>query len=95
MRFTGVLDDALDRSVVLGYTKIGSSCAGCGGPPTRGRRRMAGKRVVVTGATAGIGEAIAVSFAELGATVHLLGRNAEKVKALGGRDPAARFPARW
>lgn len=40
---------------------------------------MAGKRVVVTGATAGIGEAIARSLAELDATVHLLGRNADKV----------------
>ena len=45
---------------------------------------MAGKRVVVTGATAGIGEAIARSFAGLGATVHLLGRNEEKVKRSAG-----------
>ena len=84
MRFTGVLDDALDRSVVLGYTKLGSRLGGCGGRPTRAARAMAGKRVVVTGATAGIGEAMAVSFAELGATVHLLGRNEEKVKHSAG-----------
>jgi len=45
---------------------------------------MAGKRVVVTGATAGLGEAMARSFAELGATVHLLGRNPEKVKQSAG-----------
>jgi NAD(P)-dependent dehydrogenase (short-subunit alcohol dehydrogenase family) len=45
---------------------------------------MAGKRVVVTGATAGLGEAMARSFAELGATVHLLGRNPEKVKRSAG-----------
>lgn len=45
---------------------------------------MAGKRVVVTGATAGIGEAIARSFAELDATVHLLGRNPDKVRQSAG-----------
>jgi NAD(P)-dependent dehydrogenase (short-subunit alcohol dehydrogenase family) len=45
---------------------------------------MAGKRVLVTGATSGIGEAMAKSFAELGATVHLLGRNPEKVKHSAG-----------
>ena len=47
-------------------------------------RALAGKRVVVTGATAGLGEAMAKSFAELGATVHLLGRNPEKVKHSAG-----------
>ncbi len=40
---------------------------------------MRGKRVVVTGATSGIGEAMARSFLDLGATVHLLGRNPQKV----------------
>ena len=78
-----LLDSALDRSVVLGYTSIGSGV----------RRRlphwpddpapgsMAGRRVVVTGATSGIGEAMARSFLDLGATVHLLGRNPDKVAA--------------
>jgi NAD(P)-dependent dehydrogenase (short-subunit alcohol dehydrogenase family) len=45
---------------------------------------MAGKRVVVTGATAGIGEAMAGAFAGLGATVHLLGRDEGKVKRSAG-----------
>ena len=84
MRFTGVLDDALDRSVVLGYTKIGSRLRRKWWPADPRPKAMAGKRVVVTGATGGIGEAIARSFAELDATVHLLGRNADKVKRAAG-----------
>ena len=48
------------------------------------RASMAGKRVVVTGATAGLGEAMAKSFAGLGATVHLLGRNPDKVRRSAG-----------
>lgn len=84
MRFTRVLDAALDRSVVLGYTKIGSRLRQMWWPADPGPKAMAGKRVVVTGATAGIGEAIARSFAELDATVHLLGRNAEKVRHSAG-----------
>lgn len=82
-RLAHLVDSALDRSVVLGYTSVGSDV----------RRRlptwpadpapgsMTGRRVVVTGATSGIGEAMARSFLDLGASVHLLGRNAEKVAA--------------
>ncbi|MFI5510080.1 SDR family NAD(P)-dependent oxidoreductase [Mycobacterium sp. NPDC051804] len=84
MMITRVLDSALDRSVVLGYTKIGSRLRRMWWPPDPPPKAMAGKRVVVTGATAGIGEAIARSFAELDATVHLLGRNADKVKQSAG-----------
>ncbi len=84
MDITGVLDDALDRSVVLGYTKLGSLLRRAWWPADPGRKSMAGKRVVVTGATAGIGEAMAGAFAELGATVHLLGRDEGKVRRSAG-----------
>jgi dehydrogenase/reductase SDR family member 12 len=84
MKFTRVLDDALDRSVVLGYTKIGSRLRRTWWPADPQPKAMAGKRVLVTGATAGIGEAIARSFVELDATVHLLGRNADKVRHSAG-----------
>mgnify|MGYP005816247197 CR=1 FL=1 len=79
-----VVDTVLDRSVVLGYTKVGSRLRSLWWPddPTPGA--MAGKRVVVTGATAGIGEAMAASFARLGATVHLLGRDEKKVGRSAG-----------
>ncbi len=84
MKLSGVLDDALDRSVALGYSKIGSRLRRLWWPADAPPGAMAGKRVVVTGATAGLGEAMARSFAELGATVHLLGRNPEKVKQSAG-----------
>lgn len=84
MSVTGVLDAALDRSVLLGYSKIGSGVRRLWWPADPAPSSMAGKRVVVTGATSGLGEAMATSFAELGATVHLLGRNPDKVKHSAG-----------
>jgi dehydrogenase/reductase SDR family protein 12 len=84
MKPTGVLDAALDRSVLLGYSRIGSGLRKLWWPADPPAKAMAGKRVVVTGATSGLGEAMAKSFAELGATVHLLGRNPDKVKHSAG-----------
>ena len=76
---TNLLDRALDRSVVLGFSKVGSALRQRWWPADPEPGALAGKRVLVTGATSGIGEAMARSFADLGATVHLLGRNADKL----------------
>ena len=75
------VDDVMDRSVVIGYTKIGSLVRRRFWPADPPSASMSDKRVVVTGATSGLGEAMALSFARLGAAVHLLGRNPEKVAA--------------
>ena len=80
---TRIADAALDRTLI-GYTKLGSGLRRLWWPDDPPPGTLAGKRVVVTGATAGIGEAMALSFAELGATVHLLGRTPEKVKRSAG-----------
>jgi dehydrogenase/reductase SDR family member 12 len=74
-----LLDTVLDRSVVLGYSKVGSALRRRWWPADPEPGALAGKRVLVTGATSGIGEAMGRSFADLGATVHLLGRNADKL----------------
>jgi dehydrogenase/reductase SDR family protein 12 len=84
MKISGLLDDVLDKSIALGYTRIGSRLRRNWWPADAPPNAMAGKRVVVTGATSGLGEAMAKSFAELGATVHLLGRNRDKVKHSAG-----------
>jgi dehydrogenase/reductase SDR family member 12 len=76
---TAVLDAVLDRSVVLGYTRLGPLLRRRWWPADPEPGALAGKRVLVTGGTSGIGEAMAGSFASLGATVHVLGRNADKL----------------
>lgn len=80
---TDLLDGAMDRALVLGYTRIGSGLRRRWWPADPAHDALVGKRVVVTGATAGIGLAMARAFADLGATVHLLGRDAEKVRRCG------------
>lgn len=64
---------------MLGYTKIGSGLRRHWWPADPEPGSLRGKRILITGATAGIGLEMAHSFARLGATVHLLGRNPEKV----------------
>jgi dehydrogenase/reductase SDR family protein 12 len=86
------LDTALDRTIVLGY----------GAPGLRVRRRlpgwpgdgerMDGKVVLITGAASGIGLAAATGLARAGASVHVLGRNAERADEAARRVRAAAGP---
>jgi NAD(P)-dependent dehydrogenase (short-subunit alcohol dehydrogenase family) len=77
------VDTLLDRTVVLGFGSTGSALrrrlGGSAWPADPQPGALAGKRVLVTGATSGIGEAMGRSFADLGAVVHLLGRSADKL----------------
>ena len=43
---------------------------------------MSGKRVLITGATAGIGKRTALELLEMGAEVIIVGRNAEKTEGV-------------
>jgi NAD(P)-dependent dehydrogenase (short-subunit alcohol dehydrogenase family) len=55
---------------------------------TTGLDRLAGKRVVITGAGSGIGEATALLFAREGARVALIGRRAEPLEDVAARVAA-------
>lgn len=83
---TRAVDAVLEATVVPSFSRIGYAV----------RRRlfgwdqpapgsMTGRIVVVTGATGGLGCAIATDLARLGATVWLLGRSEEKTTALAQR----------
>ena len=69
--------------------------AGMGSAPTTYRGStapIAGSFVVVTGATSGVGRAIAEAFAEAGAEVVALGRNRERLGLIGAH-PSGRVEA--
>lgn len=77
---TELLDGAMDRALILGYTKLGSGLRRHWWAADANPEALLGKRVLVTGATAGIGLAMARAFAGLGASVHVLGRDEEKLR---------------
>ena len=73
------LDSALDTTLA-GYTKFGVSLRSI--DVDERFPEIDGKHVMVTGATGGIGKAVAQRLAANGATVHAVGRSQEKLDAL-------------
>ncbi|WP_046315951.1 SDR family NAD(P)-dependent oxidoreductase [Mycobacterium sp. UM_Kg1] len=88
-----LVDSVLDRSVVLGYTRLGYGLRRRGWPRDPAPDALAGKVAVVTGANSGIGKAIAAGLAALGATVLMVGRDPERTERaraeLAAENPAA------
>src|SRR5690349_20157673 len=76
---TSAVDWAMDKSLVLGYTKLGPRLRRSWWPSDPRPGCLAGRHVLVTGASGGLGLAAAAGLAPLGATVHLVGRNAERL----------------
>ncbi|MBZ5735499.1 SDR family NAD(P)-dependent oxidoreductase [Nocardioides sp. TRM66260-LWL] len=76
-----LLDGALDRTVLLGYSRVGSRLRRRWWPADPQPGSLQGRRYVVTGATSGLGTAAADGLLALGASVHVLGRNPGKVEA--------------
>lgn len=75
------LDVLLDRTVAPGYTRIGSALRSQWWAADAAPGALAGRRVLVTGATSGLGAAAVDGLLQLGATVHLLGRSPAKVES--------------
>lgn len=80
MPLTSVIDRLLDKTVVPGYSSIGPALRRrwwAADPPPGS---LAEQHVVVTGGSGGIGRAAASGIAALGATVHLVGRRADRLQ---------------
>ena len=92
------VDAALEATIVASFTKLGPAVRRplWGWEPV-GPRALAGQAVAVTGGTSGLGVAIAEGVAAAGASVVLVGRSAERGRAvaarLRGQGSAARFVA--
>src|SRR5205809_386774 len=81
-------------------TEVPESCPICHAPcplgnfstsllPSPMNITLSGKRALVCGSTAGIGRATAIELATLGASVTLMARNVERLKAVAAELPKA------
>lgn len=76
---SSALDWALDKSL-LGYSRIGPRVRRSWWPADPAAGALAGRHVLVTGATGGLGLATAQGVAALGAVVHLTGRDGDRLE---------------
>ncbi|WP_374968457.1 SDR family NAD(P)-dependent oxidoreductase [Terrabacter sp. BE26] len=76
----GALDWMMDKSVVLGYSKLGPALRRAWWPADPAVGALVGRHVLVTGASGGLGLAAAGGLARLGAVVHLTGRDAGRLE---------------
>jgi NAD(P)-dependent dehydrogenase (short-subunit alcohol dehydrogenase family) len=79
MALPKILDDALDTLVVPGFSRIGYLVRAGQFDPLD-HNALAGKTVVITGPTSGLGSAAAHQLAAMGADLILVGRSAEKLE---------------
>ena len=73
------VDWVMDKSLVLGYTKIGPAVRRHWWPPDPTPDALEGRHVLITGGSGGLGLATARGMARLGATVHITGRDEERL----------------
>lgn len=78
--FASVVDTILDKTLVPGYSSIGPALRRRWWPADPDPLALVGRHVVVTGGSSGLGRAAATGIARLGATVHLVGRTADRLK---------------
>lgn len=77
-----LLDTALDRTLI-GYGRVGYLLRRRDWPADPPPGALHGKVAIVTGARSGLGRATVAGLARLGATVHMVVRDAERVDPLG------------
>ncbi len=91
-RLGSALDSTVDRVLdagLLGYTRVGFDLRRrLSGWPALRPDALSGRRVIVTGANGGIGEAVARQAARLGARVDLVVRDPSKGEAAAARIDA-------
>jgi dehydrogenase/reductase SDR family protein 12 len=74
------LDTILDKTLVPGYSAIGPALRRRWWADDPEPQALASRHVVVTGGSSGLGRAAATGIARLGAVVHLVGRNADRLR---------------
>ena len=81
MRWNDLVDAAVELPIAPSFTRLGHDVRSRTDHWQPVGTDMAGRVVVVTGATSGLGRSATTTLAELGATVVLVGRDAVRTEA--------------